>query len=58
MTTTGPFDDPDAHYLLLATDAGTHCLWPAWAEPPAGWTVAHGPASRDACLAAIAPVSG
>jgi MbtH protein len=48
---TGPFDDPDALYLLLVTPAGAACLWPAWAGVPAGWDIAHGPRDRDACLA-------
>jgi MbtH protein len=54
---TSPFDDPDGRYLVLATETGTSCLWPAWAEPPAGWAIVHGPAPRDECLAAIEPAT-
>jgi MbtH protein len=56
---SGPFDDPDGRYLVLATEGGAaHCLWPAWAEPPAGWAVIHGPAARAECLDAVEAVSG
>lgn len=50
---TNPFEDPDASYLVLANDEGQHSLWPVFADVPAGWTVAHGEASRDECLAYI-----
>jgi MbtH protein len=52
---TGPFDDPDALYVVLVTAAGTASLWPAWAEVPAGWTITHGPTDRDACLTHLVP---
>jgi MbtH protein len=45
-----PFEDPDGTFLVLINDEGQHSLWPAWAEVPAGWTVAHGPDARQACL--------
>jgi MbtH protein len=47
---TNPFEDNDASYYVLVNDEGQHSLWPAFAEVPAGWTVAHGQDSRDACL--------
>ncbi|MEU6133167.1 MbtH family protein [Saccharopolyspora sp. NPDC047091] len=37
---TNPFEDPDGTYLVLVNDEGQHSLWPAFAEVPAGWTVA------------------
>jgi MbtH protein len=55
---TGPFDDPGARYLLLATPAGAACLWPAWARVPAGWEIAHGPTDRDGCLAHLGAERG
>ncbi|GID90933.1 MbtH family protein [Amorphoplanes digitatis] len=47
---TNPFENEDQSYLVLVNDEGQHSLWPGFAEVPAGWTVAHGPGPRDACL--------
>ena len=47
---TNPFEDKDAAYLVLVNDEDHHSLWPAFAEVPAGWTVAFGEAPREACL--------
>jgi MbtH protein len=47
---TNPFDALDGSFSVLVNDEGQHCLWPDFAEIPAGWTVAHGPAGRDSCL--------
>jgi MbtH protein len=47
---TAPFDDERAAYVVLRSEAGDACLWPAWAAVPAGWAVAHGPGPRGACL--------
>lgn len=47
---TNPFDDDTIQHLVLVNDEGQHSLWPAFAEVPAGWTVAHGPDSRQSCL--------
>ncbi|MFF4794828.1 MbtH family protein [Streptomyces sp. NPDC001276] len=47
---SNPFDDADATYLVLVNDEGQHSLWPNFAEVPAGWTAAHGPDGRQACL--------
>jgi MbtH protein len=47
---TSPFDQPDGTFAVLVNDEGQHSLWPDFAAVPAGWTVAHGPAGRDACL--------
>ncbi|MFC4146115.1 MbtH family protein [Micromonospora mangrovi] len=44
-----PFDDPDAAFLVLVNAQDQHSLWPAFAEAPAGWAVAHGPAGRESC---------
>jgi MbtH protein len=48
--TTNPFDDDTIEHLVLVNDEGQHSLWPAFAEIPAGWITAHGPAPRQACL--------
>jgi MbtH protein len=45
-----PFEDADAHYLVLVNDEDQHSLWPESITVPEGWTVAHGPAGRAACI--------
>jgi uncharacterized protein YbdZ (MbtH family) len=47
---TNPFEDDDAEYLVLVNEEHQHSLWPAFAEVPAGWTVALPASSRQACL--------
>jgi MbtH protein len=48
--TTNPFEDEDGRYLVLVNDEGQHSLWPAFADVPAGWLVAHPEDTRAACL--------
>jgi MbtH protein len=47
---SNPFENEDGEYLVLVNDEGQHSLWPGFADIPAGWTPAHGPDSRSACL--------
>lgn len=47
---TNPFEDPDARYLVLVNDEGQHSLWPAFADVPAGWTVARPETDRATAL--------
>ncbi|MFF6877092.1 MULTISPECIES: MbtH family NRPS accessory protein [unclassified Streptomyces] len=47
---SNPFDDADAEFLVLVNDEGQHSLWPVFADVPAGWSTAHGPAGREDCL--------
>ena len=47
---TNPFEDPEGRYLVLVNDEGQHSLWPSFADVPAGWTVAKGEDTRQACL--------
>ncbi|HWU05812.1 MAG TPA: MbtH family protein [Streptomyces sp.] len=47
---TNPFEDENGTYLVLVNDEGQHSLWPAFAEVPAGWTVAHPEDTRQACI--------
>ncbi|GGT07956.1 MbtH family protein [Nonomuraea spiralis] len=47
---SNPFDDREAAFRVLVNQENQHCLWPAFADVPAGWAVAHGPAVRDACV--------
>jgi uncharacterized protein YbdZ (MbtH family) len=50
---SNPFEDENGTYYVLVNDENQHSLWPAFAEVPAGWRVAHGEDSRTACLAYI-----
>lgn len=47
---TNPFEDQNATYLVLVNAENQHSLWPAAIAAPAGWTTAHGPDTRAACL--------
>ncbi|MEC4019133.1 MbtH family protein [Streptomyces sp. H27-D2] len=47
---TNPFENPEGVYSALVNAEGQYSLWPDFAEAPPGWTVAHGPDSRQACL--------
>lgn len=47
---TNPFDDENGTFHALVNDEGQYSLWPTFAEVPAGWTVAHGPADKASCL--------
>jgi MbtH protein len=47
---TNPFDDPEGTFLVVVNEENQHSLWPSFADVPAGWTTAHGPADREACL--------
>ncbi len=50
---TNPFEDQDGRYHVLVNDEEQHSLWPSFAEVPAGWRVAFGPAARDACVSYV-----
>ncbi|MFC0058314.1 MbtH family protein [Streptomyces actinomycinicus] len=50
---TNPFENPDGTFLVLVNDEGQHALWPAFAEVPAGWTVALAESDRQTCLAYV-----
>lgn len=50
---TNPFDRKDGTYLVLVNDELQYSLWPEQTTVPAGWSVAHGPAGRDSCLAYV-----
>jgi uncharacterized protein YbdZ (MbtH family) len=47
---TNPFDDVDGRFLALVNDEGQYSLWPTFAEVPAGWEIAYGEDTRQACL--------
>lgn len=47
---TNPFDDPEGTFLVLRNTEDQRSLWPGFAPVPDGWTVEHGPDSRQACL--------
>jgi MbtH protein len=50
---TNPFDDADGRFTVLVNDEGQHSLWPSFAAVPAGWTVAFGEDTRDACVSYV-----
>jgi MbtH protein len=50
---TNPFDDQNGTFYVLVNDEGQHCVWPTFAEVPAGWTVTLAEGPRDAALAYI-----
>ncbi|MFC9245028.1 MbtH family protein [Streptomyces sp. NPDC057136] len=47
---SSPFDDEDGTFLVLRNDEDQRSLWPNSFAVPAGWSIAHGPDSRRACL--------
>jgi MbtH protein len=47
---SNPFENADGTYLVLINDEGQYSLWPEHIAVPAGWTVVHGPDSRQACV--------
>jgi MbtH protein len=47
---TNPFEDENGNYLVLINDENQRSLWPSFVDVPAGWTVSHGPDTRQACL--------
>jgi MbtH protein len=53
LTITNPFEDDERSYLVLVNDEEQYSLWPAFAEVPAGWTVALAAVTRAACLSFI-----
>ncbi len=48
-----PFDHEDALFNVLVNDEDQHCIWPSFAEVPAGWTVRLPESSRQNCIAYI-----
>ena len=50
VVSINPFDDENGSFFVLVNDEEQHSLWPAFADVPAGWRVAHGEADRAACL--------
>ncbi len=47
---SNPFENADGTYLVLINDEGQYSLWPEHIDVPAGWTVVHGPDTRQACV--------
>ncbi|OXM59754.1 MbtH family protein [Amycolatopsis vastitatis] len=44
-----PFDDENAHFVVLVNDEGQHSLWPTTVDVPRGWRTVFGPAGRREC---------
>ena len=51
---TNPFDDQDGIFLALVNEQDQHCIWPAFAEVPSGWTVVLEESTREQALAHVA----
>ena len=47
---SNPFENKDGSYLVLINQERQYSLWPAFADVPPGWTVAHPQDSREVCL--------
>jgi MbtH protein len=47
---SNPFDDENGRFYVVVNDEDQHSLWPESVTVPEGWTVAHGPAGRAACI--------
>jgi MbtH protein len=47
---TNPFDDVDGRFYVLVNSEDQYSLWPAFAEIPAGWTVASSEADRQSSV--------
>ncbi|GAA1251750.1 MbtH family protein [Prauserella halophila] len=45
-----PFEDNEGRFYVLVNDEDQHSLWPSFVDVPAGWRVAFGEDSREACL--------
>ncbi|MFD7551824.1 MULTISPECIES: MbtH family protein [unclassified Streptomyces] len=45
-----PFDNEDGSFYALINDEGQYSLWPTFADVPAGWEIAFGEDTRQACL--------
>ena len=41
-----PFDDENGTFLVLTNSEEQYSLWPAFAQVPDGWTVAHEESTR------------
>ncbi|UQA92484.1 MbtH family protein [Streptomyces halobius] len=50
---SNPFENNDGTYLVLVNEEGQHSIWPNFIDVPAGWSIAHGEDSREACLAYV-----
>lgn len=50
---TNPFDNVEGRYFVLVNDEEQYSLWPSFAAIPAGWSIAFGEDSREACLAFV-----
>ncbi|MFB6772702.1 MbtH family protein [Streptomyces sp. NPDC056337] len=52
-SSTNPFEDDSALYLVVVNGEKQHALWPAQMPVPAGWHTALQAATRAACLAYV-----
>lgn len=47
---TNPFDSDRDVFLVLVNSEGQYSLWPAFREPPSGWTAVGPRGERRLCL--------
>lgn len=45
-----PFDDEESLFKVLVNGENQHCIWPAFADVPPGWTVSVDDTKRQDCL--------
>lgn len=50
---TNPFEDENSLFYVLVNDEEQHSIWPTFAEVPAGWRIAFGPAGRADSVAYV-----
>jgi MbtH protein len=50
ISVSNPFEDPDGRFYVLINEENQHSLWPVFVDVPAGWRVAFGEESRQACI--------
>ncbi|MFJ4029010.1 MbtH family protein [Paenarthrobacter sp. NPDC089989] len=48
--TQNPFDEEAGTFVVLSNHEEQRSLWPVFAIVPDGWTIVHGPDSRQACV--------
>lgn len=48
-----PFDDPDGEFVVLVNEERQYSLWPAFADIPTGWHIAHEKDTRSACVSYV-----
>jgi len=45
-----PFDDKNGEFMVLVNEEGQHSLWPAFRQPPEGWSAVGPRGARQLCI--------